>query len=78
MIGRGLTEDQALVEIGEALAAVGPGQPRREALAYAAARFVDDATDAATAITTLLGRAGADLHQARTICAQRGSSFLVQ
>ncbi len=36
-----LTEDQALVEIGESLAAIG-GQPRQAALAYALARFVDE------------------------------------
>jgi hypothetical protein len=78
VIGRSLTEDQALVEIGEALAAIGPGQPRRKALAYAVARYVDDTTDAATAITTLLERAGADIDQARTIRAQRGISFLIR
>jgi hypothetical protein len=44
------TNPHALVEIGEALAAI--GQPRRDALASTVSRYVNDTADAAMAITT--------------------------
>src|SRR5262249_44629127 len=78
VIVHGLTEDQALVEIGEALAAIGPGQQRREALAYAVARYVDETTTAAAVVASLLQRAGADLDLARIIRTKPRSSFLMR
>jgi hypothetical protein len=64
--GSGLTDDQALVEFGASLGPLAPAQ-RQEALDYATARYVDDPTAAAAAITALLVRAGADLDGARAI-----------
>jgi hypothetical protein len=78
VIGCALSEDEALVEIGVSLAAIGPGLPRREALAHALARFVDDERASHAAIASLLERAGADAERARTVLAQRGTGFTIR
>jgi len=77
VIGRGLTDDQALVEVGACLASLS-SMECQEALSYACARYVSETADPAVAITELLRRAGADLDRARTIHAERGEGFLIR
>ena len=77
VIGRGLADDQALVEFGTDLAALSPSQ-RQAALDYATARFVDETTGVAAAIVALLTRAGANLDTAWAIHRERGSGFVIR
>ena len=77
VIGRGLTDDRALVEFGECLGPL-PPRERQQALDYATARYIDGHTDTAKAIVLLLARAGADLDHARAIHRERGNSFIVR
>ena len=76
VIGRGITVDEALAEIGECLAQL-PRERRAAAVTHAAVGYVNSGRHGAAAVLQLLVRAGADPDRARELAVQPRHGFQV-